>query len=308
MRSSCVLAVVLVACAHNVPQDAATGVDGRIKGATPIVLAAGEAKAKGIVTYPGGDRVDWKQIQLPEGKRGTLDMRLTWQAPRPGLQVAFDVFDQWNTPVPIVNATHHRRGHTRTATIDHAKGTYFVRVYAPTRGDAGAYKLALSFAEDKGPIIADPRTVPVDEPPKLPAIPPPACETFDVADPTCQTVCPPTGAPAGWPACAKPGATPATPPPPPVVTAPPPVAVAPIVARIIKVEVVSDGVIITISAGSERGVDRTWKGEVLRVDTTTPLAGGAISIIRVSKLQTVAKVKLTTDLLTQNPQVRLGPP
>src|SRR5438067_1450029 len=91
--------LVAAACAHNVPQDLATGNDGKIHGATPLRLDNGQAIAKGIVTYPGGDRVDWKLIELPDGKRGTLDLKMTWKTPRPGLEVAFDVFDQWNTQV-----------------------------------------------------------------------------------------------------------------------------------------------------------------------------------------------------------------
>ena len=54
------------ACAKHVPQDKATGSDGKIKGARPIELDNGEAKVRGIVTYPGGDRIDWRSIELPK--------------------------------------------------------------------------------------------------------------------------------------------------------------------------------------------------------------------------------------------------
>src|SRR4051812_30114325 len=90
---------VALSCAHNVPQDKATGDDGRQKGAKEITLENGEAHVPGIVTYPGGDRIDWKFVQLPDKQVGTLDVKLTWQPPRPGLQLVFDVFDEWGWPI-----------------------------------------------------------------------------------------------------------------------------------------------------------------------------------------------------------------
>jgi hypothetical protein len=165
--ASLLVVTCVLSCAHTVPQDAATGHDGHIKGATPIALDQGEGIAHGIVTYPGGDRVDWKSIELPAGKHGTLDLKMTWTTPRPGLRIAFDVFDQWSTPIAVERAVRHR-GHSRSTRIDHARGTYFVRVFAPRRGDAGAYKLVASFAEDPPPIRV---SADVPEPPRLPAVP-----------------------------------------------------------------------------------------------------------------------------------------
>ena len=88
------LAFVLLSCAHNVPQDSASGDDGKQKGAKPITIDNGEGKASGVVTYPGGDRVDWKMIELPEKRLGTLDLELTWTPPRPGLQLRRDQEDE----------------------------------------------------------------------------------------------------------------------------------------------------------------------------------------------------------------------
>ena len=48
--------------------------DGKVKGAKKIELENGEAKARGIVTYPGGDRVDWKVIELPANATGQLKL------------------------------------------------------------------------------------------------------------------------------------------------------------------------------------------------------------------------------------------
>jgi len=202
-----VAAFALTACPHNVPQDSATGADGKPKGAKTLNFENGEAKAHGIVTYPGGDRVDWKLIELPEKQRGSLDIKLTWVPPRPGLQLAFDVFDEWNQPVVQSAKTTKKRSKSRvrTATVDPAKGKYYVRVYAVGRGDAGKYRLTADFKEKaSGPQI-DYTKIEVQDPPKLPDLPvilvPCDPNAFDAKNPACLSVCPPAGAPPGWKAC-----------------------------------------------------------------------------------------------------------
>ena len=305
MRGFTLACVVAIGCANNVPQDRQTGPDGRQKGAKPIVLSEGEGATKGIVTYPGGDRVDWRVVELPAGKKGRLDFQMKWITPRPGLQLGFDVFDQYNQPVAIAKGS---RGRLREAYVGDARGKYFVRVYAKGRGDAGMYKLAVAFKEDVEIKPVDLGEIP--EPPRLPAVPG-KCEVFDPRDPTCGDVCPPggKGAPPNWPQCIAEGVFQA--PAPPVVVTPPPVVVPPpakpIKARVIKVDVTGDSVIITLSAGSDMGVDKSWTGQVLRGDTPNPLAGGKITIIRVDKQRTIAKVPLTTDIVTANPLVLLEP-
>jgi hypothetical protein len=268
------------------------------------VLSEGEGATKGIVTYPGGDRVDWRVVELPAGKKGRLDFQMKWITPRPGLQLGFDVFDQYNHPVAIAKGS---KGRLREAYVGDARGKYFVRVYAKGRGDAGMYKLAVAFKEDieiKPVELGD-----IPDPPRLPEVPGLPCETFDARDPACRDKCPADGrAPAHWPGCVATGQhQPAPPPPAPPVVAPPPPPPKPIKARVIKVDVTGDNVIITLSAGSEMGVDKSWTGQVLRGDTPNPLVGGKITIIRVEKLRTIAKVPLTTDLVTSNPIVILQP-
>ncbi|HUS29802.1 MAG TPA: hypothetical protein VMZ53_14960 [Kofleriaceae bacterium] len=305
------LTLVLVACAHNVPQDKATGPDGKQKGAVPVALVENEAKVKGVVTYPGGDRIDWKKIELPQGTKGKLDLTLTWDTPRPGLRVAFDVFDQWNTPV--VPAAKKPAGRMQDASIDVAKGTYYVRIYAPRRKDAGSYKLVANFTPE-APAVPPDMTVP--DPPKLPAIPvaEPGCDVFDPSVKACEKVCPEFGAPAGWKACAdKEKAEKEQ-------QACEEAQKARIEAmknapksmdkRIIDVKVNGDEATITIAAGTDGQalLDKSWKGEVLNTQTGKPLVGGTVTIVRVGKLQTLAKVNLSVDRLNQNPTVRLTPP
>jgi hypothetical protein len=334
---------LLCSCARNVAQDAATGPDGHVKGARPITIDNGEGKAQGIVTYPGGDRIDWKEVDLPEKTVGTLDFKLQWTPPRPGLQLAFDVFDEWNTPIVTSKGGKRRsRGRVRTATIEHAAGKYFVRIYAPSRTDAGKYKLTVDFAPSTDSTV-DWTKVDVAEPPKLPGLPEvvePCDDTnFDPKKNECKTFCPQVNAPPGWPACRGKCPDPPDPnnqacwdkvcPNPPTKRAKacklsqfPPcdptapdqdnpkcdIKAAPVVGRIIGNQVQGSEVVITIAVGSEKGVAMGWKGQVLRGSSDTPLDGGEVKIIRVDKRATLGKVHLNIDQLEANGSVKLSPP
>ena len=138
----------LTACPKFVSQDKRTGSDGRSKGARSVFIENGEGKTKGIVTYPGGDRVDWKSVTLPEDQVGTLSMKLTWRSPREGLALGFDVFDQYGKLIVTQKGGKKKRrlSRSRSADIESAKGKYLIRVYAPFRGDAGKYTLRVAFA------------------------------------------------------------------------------------------------------------------------------------------------------------------
>jgi hypothetical protein len=340
--------ILALSCAHNVPQDASTGSDGKQKGAKAIALENGEGKASGIVTYPGGDRVDWKLIELPDKQRGTLAIKLSWTPPRPGLQLAFDVFDEWNRPIIQSAKTSKKRsrGRIRTASVEDARGKYFVRVYAVGRGDAGKYRLAADFKESKSGLPFDPLKLEIPDPPKLAAVPDaevPCDEfAFDPKLPACKLVCPAAGAPPGWPACKDKCPTPpdinvpaclatmACPNPPdrrvksckpsifpkcPDPRNPDPLnpncdnaKVPPVIGRIINSSIQGGNVIVTIGAGSNSGIQDKWRATVLRGDSNEPLAGGDIEVVRVDKAVTVGKVRLTTDQLLANSRVRLSAP
>ncbi|MBV8760109.1 MAG: hypothetical protein JO257_22650 [Deltaproteobacteria bacterium] len=338
------LVFAIASCARNVPQDVATGPDGKIKGAKPIEMQNGEGKANGIVTYPGGDRVDWKEVDLPDKIVGVLDLKLQWQPPRPGLQLAFDVFDEWNTPiVTSKKAGKHSRARIRTATVENAKGKYFIRVYAPGRGDAGKYKLTVDFKEGAGSSTVDWKTVEIPDPPKLAALPEvvePCDDTnFDPKKNECKSFCPAAGAPPNWPGCKGKCPDPPDPtnqacwdkvcPNPPTMKAKackisnfPPCApdapdpdnprcnvkANPVTGRIVENKVSGSDVLITIAVGSDNGVQKTWKGAVLQGTTDSPLAGGEVTVIRVDKKATLGKVHLNIDQLESNSRVKLSPP
>lgn len=338
------LALLWAACAHNVSQDAHTGNDGKVKGAKRIDLENGGGRSAGIVTYPGGDRVDWKIVELPDDARGSMEIKLRWQSPRPRLQLAFDVFDSFYWPIVQSQKQSKRRSSSRvrTATINNAKGKYYIRVYAVGRGDAGKYTLKVDFNEVAGPIAPDLSKVDIPEPPRLAAVPEaeiPCDEfSFDMKNPACRSVCPPANAPPRWPGCQ--GKCPD----PPDVTNPacwatmpcpnppnrnvkactkfPPCSdfknpdplnpncdnATPVIARVIKTEVQGSNTLITIAAGSDQNVGKGWRGSVLRGDSETTVDGGDVMVIRVGKRETLGKVGLTTDQVRANPRVRLTPP
>ncbi|HEY4177651.1 MAG TPA: hypothetical protein VGM90_12485 [Kofleriaceae bacterium] len=293
---------LLAACANTVPQDRSTGPDGKLKGAVPVALEEGEGKTHGIVTYPGGDRVDWKKIELPKDQRGRLDLEMTYSTPRPGLKVTFDVFDQWQTPVKLAALG---RGHTKSMSIDRARGTYFVRVYAPKRGDAGTYKLKADFQPEETQGPWNPHDLNIADPPRLPEVPAPpptSCPQYDASNPVCQTVCAP-GSPANLKVCLPP-----EPPPPPPKPVEPEKVLPPAYGRVMKQEVGPDGsTIVTLSVGADNGVTKDWKGTLQLGEKDSPLSNGKLTIIRVNKRTTTAKVELQPDVVSKNPNVVFKP-
>lgn len=340
--ASLLLALLASGCPRNISGDLATGEDGKTKGAKEMVLENGEARATGIVTYPGGDRVDWKTLAVPKDKSGTLELKLTWQPPRPGLQLSFEVFDEYGYPVAAPGRS--RRGKTRKAQIENARGTYLIRVYAQQRGDAGKYKLTATMVEKATGPQFDPASLDLPNPPNLASIPDvivPCDEfTFDIKNPQCRTVCPsaPGAAPANWPACA--GRCPN----PPTIDVPscwatmpcpsPPdrrvksckfpkcdpanidpenpncdnFELPPVFATVLRTEAVGEGSRIVVSAGKEKGVAAKWIGEVLRGNTDAPLEGGRFTVASVRTRESIGTVSLTPDTLKANPRVRLRAP
>ncbi len=208
------VALAVGGCAKNVPQDSKSGEDGSYKNAREIKLENNEAKSRGIVTYPGGDRVDWKVIELPKDKQGTLKLTLRWVPPRPGLDLSFDVYNEWNHVVQSAKPNKKKRSRktSKAVTVDNAQGKYFIQVYASERGDAGKYTLSAEFAEIARGDTFDWLKVEIADPPKLPAVPDAVkdCDaaSFDKKNPSCKAICPMPPDPA-WPACA--GACPVPP-------------------------------------------------------------------------------------------------
>jgi hypothetical protein len=276
-----VLALAAAACAKNVDQDGHSGKDVRYKGAKKIELKDGEGRSrKDVVTYPGGDRVDWKVFEVPKGKNGTIVVRLRFSPPRPDLDLAFDVYDTYFHRVARGKPTPGTGKRLKKVTIkDAAPGKYYVQVYAPTRGDAATYRVVVEFKPEEVKVAqadapAEPSEIP--DPPTLPAIP----EATEEA----------------------PATQPATQP-----TEPPPPAVKPVRARVAKYAVAGGSLVITVDKGKNAGIEAGWKGQVLG-GSGQPVRGGEFTVSKVSSSEAQGKVGLSVDQIKTNNRVLLSPP
>lgn len=293
LLAASVLLVMAAGCPRNVPQHGHSGKDYRYKGAKPVPLEDGEARVRDIVTYPGGDRVDWKVVALPEGQQGTLRVKLRWQPPRPGLDLAFDVYDEWFDRVAQVKPSRRGDSRSKSVKINNASGKYYIHIYAPRRMDAGRYTLSLRFKERKQAAVptADELAGMIDPPPTLPAVPQPKSADEVAAEEAERVRLEEEQRKADeerrldQDRLAELNK--------------------PISARITRTQRSSSGVIITISAGKNREVDKGWVGTLLSGDTSKPLPGGEFKVIRVTRNESIAKVALSMDQVTANPRVEL---
>lgn len=343
----CALALTLAACPKNVPQDLATGEDGRVKGAVEMKLENNESRATGIVTYPGGDRVDWRVLELPKDKVGTVRFRLKWTPPRPGLDLSFDVYNEYFHVVGSAKPNKRKKSRktNKVVTVENAKGKLYVAIYASERGDAGKYTLRADWKEFQVETF-DWLSKTVDDPPKLPAVPEneKGCDpiNFDPKVKACLTVCPVAFDPK-WPGCA--GICPNPPDPalpacqgklpcpnPPDRNIPsctkdkfPPcdptlgldkMKLNPNcddyrppdrVGEVTDVQADEGGLQITINLGTADGVDKGWKG-VLLDSNDKPIRGSNFTVAKVTKNVSVAKVKIDASKLSPNNPVRLSAP
>ncbi|MBL8625671.1 MAG: hypothetical protein JNK64_30445 [Myxococcales bacterium] len=311
-----------VACVKNVPQDLKTGEDGRNKGAKEMKIENDEAKAHGIVTYPGGDRVDWKVLELPKDQTGTVELKLRWTPPRPGLDLSFDVYNEYGRLLESAkpNTRARSRKTQKVVTVPKAKGKLFIEVYASGRGDAGKYTLTAGWKADVIDTGLDWLAVQLMDPPKLPAVPEPIkpCEPFDKANPACKNECPITAYDPTWPPCAN--VCPVPPDPkikacklcnkdqmdpclpdclqyypacdPDKVDPTNPkcdgVTKQPQAGEITDIKSLADGTQVTINLGTENGIDKTnWVGDIL--DPAGAKLTGTFKLVSVGKRASVGK-------------------
>ncbi len=339
---------LLAGCPNNVSQNAKTGADGQHKGAKELKLDNGEIKDKGIVTYPGGDRADWKFFEIPAKETGTIDITLTWTVPRPGLQLAFDAYDEYGKELSKSKASARKKKGLRQKqeTIGGLKGKVYLRVFAVNRGDAGSYKLVIEYKPDPVPIIVDPTSIVVSDPPRLPEVPaiiePCTSDNFDPKKLECKNFCPDPAsiAPPKWPPCGGPGkcpdpkeitnlacwkdpaTRPACPnpwdatyiqwcPPPPCPTPPVPsnpnCKPIPQTTRVLKADIAGNDVLITVGIGSTQGIAMNWTAKLM-TNGGAPLPSGTLIFVRVDKQKTILKTSLTPDVVNANKTVRFDPP
>jgi hypothetical protein len=309
------LALCGTGCPKNVDGAGHSGKDVKFKGAKKIKIEDNEGRSrKDIVTYPGGDRVDWKVFEIgtppADDKKkddkdapppaadvtGTLKVTLRWKPPRSGLDLAFDVYDQYFHRIGRAKPNESGSKRSKKVTIkDAGSGKYYVMVYAPRRMDAGTYRVQVKFQPgDKGPVAAAPTASDVPDPPTLPALPEAA--TADSGTPPGGGATPPGGT-------TPPGGGSTTPPPP-----PPPPPPASVKASVVKYVVASaGGLVITVDKGKNQGVEVGWKGNVLN-SSGKPVQGGEFQVTKVRGGEAEGKVGLSVDQIAANKKVMLSPP
>jgi hypothetical protein len=278
----------------SVSQKVKSGKDYRYKGAKKIELEGGEGRARrDVVTYPGGDRVDWKEFEIPEGAPGILRVKLKFRPPRPGLDVAFNVYDAYFERIAQAKPSKNGK-RTKSVKIENARpGKYYVQVYAPGRGDAGTYMLSVRWKERPPVVAGGPEPVgDIPDPPTLPAVPEAEPE---VAGPTPDV--PPTPTPQPCPND-------------PTKTQPDceeVVEAKPITGRVVNYKVsAAGGIILYIDRGKRAGIGKGWKGQVLD-SSGSPVAGGSFTVTQVSAIESRGKVKLSVDQVKANRRVLLSP-
>lgn len=84
--------------------------------------------------------------------------------------------------------------------------------------------------------------------------------------------------------------------------------VEPVRARVLAVTDEQDGLVITIGAGTDRGIATSWRATVLRGDSDDALPGGAVEILRVGAKVTVGRAHVPHAMLETNPRVKLSAP
>jgi hypothetical protein len=98
-------------------------------------LAVGKPEAD-TVDYSGGDRTDWRVIDLQDGGFLTVEVMLD----NPDANVTVALFDRYGKPM---NRFTHRKGDQPQikVTSEVGLGKYFVQVYAEKEGDKTGYSI-----------------------------------------------------------------------------------------------------------------------------------------------------------------------
>jgi hypothetical protein len=315
-------------CSMPVAQDVKSGPDAKAKGAKKIRIGDdGEGTAKGVVTYPGGDRVDWKMFEIP--KAGDVEVALKWEPAREGEDLSFNVLDDSYHVVRRIAPAPDSGKTSKKADLSLQPGKYYVQIYASSRGDAGEYEVKVHWTESRGQIVVN--AEPLPNPPRLPAVPGVTasagggdkskpkgskenpCQVGEVCapgalylNPACPTADP---MPIGSPCPPQPIVNPTCPEAGPIMPgAPCPQMKKP--ARITERQQQGQEVQITIDKGTKQGIAKGFTGVVFKGRAgTTPLPNGDFVIFKVTENESYAKLKkVSLGDLTDNVRVELTSP
>ena len=255
---------------------------------------------------------------------------MLWRPPRPGLDLAFDLYDQYYHRIARARPSPDASKHSKKVTVKDADGgKYYVMVYAPRRTDAGTYRLMIQFEPGGGDKVAAADSGPTDvpDPPTLPAVPE-APDGSGVAGAGGAGGAGGTGGGGGGAGGMSGGGgggaggmsggggsgaggasgggvgggggagQSGT-------NLPPPAK--PVKGRVVKYVVGSRGLTITIDRGKNAGVAPGWKGQVMS-SSGQLVQGGEFTVTKVTSAEAVGKVSLSVNKIRSNQHVLLSPP
>lgn len=78
-------------------------------------------------------------------------------------------------------------------------------------------------------------------------------------------------------------------------------------ARVVDLEINEDSTIVTVMAGTDKGIDRTWHARFREGGSDKLLPDGEAIVIRVDRRTTVLKTKLTAKQVRENRIVQFDP-
>jgi hypothetical protein len=214
-----------------------------------------EAKASGSVSYPDMRRARWFEIELPANGQLALALEVTppGDAVNDDFDLAFEVLDPSYRVIAKSDLEDEdaRELNKKKTLVDLAPGKYLIHIYLQSRLDAADFVLRASF---KSTAAADARTnFPVDVPfvPTLAMIP--------LQDDTPRSYKPT----APTPRRSR------------IATPPPPPPAATVSARIIAIQVVGGGVLITIGRGTETQAADGMKATLTGITGSFPIGNCA---------------------------------
>ena len=264
-----------------------------------------EIEDDGELSYPKRRRARWMAVNLPDDG----ELQITVETTPTGLAAEAAELEEENDPFNIAfevlderfkileradreadDASDRKRSRTVSKLL---KGRYLLHLYLEKRLDEAEYTLRIKYNR----VAIDPET---DFPAQVAFIEPlPVVPAFDDSpegggrrckgskcgkrpkpdkDPVANNNKPPGDVPAGQ-----------------------------ITARIIGVRQASSGTTITISVGSNDGVNQGWKGQVITTKGQA-IPGGSFKISKVTARTSTATVSASPDAVTGAKRVSISPP
>ncbi len=129
-----------------------------------------EGEASDMVSFPQGDRSDWRRFKAPGD--GELTFTLKVRPTKPGLDVNFKVLDE--TYHVLGTGKGDKGGRKKLTVTDVDASKYYVVVYAPDKMDAGSYSIKAKFKPIDKPVVGGgpaPAVEIVPMPSRLAAVP-----------------------------------------------------------------------------------------------------------------------------------------